>query len=107
MHRHANVLTSVVLKGDEGRDRRCLDNSDRVYLSPSVAGSQKVDKKLVFESVLLDVCRQTSHPHSPVGLCHLLGEAQTLLGLKILYQWQFCSCQSPIFGDINMHGSSY
>lgn len=73
------LLTFTLLKGDEGRDRRCFDNRDGLYLSSSIPGPQEVNEQLVFQPAFLDVCRQTAHPHSPAGRCHLLGETGPLL----------------------------
>lgn len=72
-------LTFTLLKGDEGRDRRCFDNGEGLYLPSSIPGPQEVNAELVFQPALLDVRRQPAHPHGPAARCHLPGERARLL----------------------------
>lgn len=75
---HTHLLTSNVLKGDEGRAGCCLDNGDRCYFPSSIPGPQEVDVQLVCQPVLLYISGQATHPYCPALLRHLLGKTGLL-----------------------------
>lgn len=101
LYLHTNFMTPLtfaLFKGDEGRDRRCFDNGEGLYLPSSILGPQEVNAELVFQPALLDVCRQTAHPHGPAARCHLLGETPPLLWAGRLSNG---SCHSSDLDTIN------